>query len=394
MLQGPLLLSGLLHDVAKSSGTAHSRVGAEQTSAVLTRLGYAEKDVALAEWLVRHHLLLSEIAYQRDLHDPATHAQLRAVLPDRRHLDALLQITWADTRATNPGRATSWKRALLEQAWHVAKGALADSAGNAPDDLVGATRARVEALLGSELPRAQLEPLVARVFDKSLHDPGVLSRYRPEDLAIHALLLGRLMASLESGEERFVSDFRVLTAGGVSRWTVCAEDRPGLFGLLAGALSTCGLNIVEADTHTRSDGICVDSFSVVNEEGAPVEDSERWARLEDIASRALAGRLDIPAALRSLGVQAGADRRPAEVSVRNNLSEWATVVEVLAADRPGLVFDITQVFGEFRLDLRLAKISTRHDLASDTFYVVGRGGRKVGQRRIRELARALEVSCR
>ena len=393
VIQGPLILAGLLHDVAKASGTAHSRVGAQQTSAVLTRLGYSQEDTAFAEWLVRHHLLLSDVAYQRDLNDPATHAQLRAVLPDRRHLDALLQLTWADTRATNPSRATSWKKALLEQAWHAARNALSEAAGDTPEDLFGATRARVEALLGSELSRAELEPLVARVFDKSLGDPGVLSRYRPEDLALHALLLGRLSQPSEDGLTSFVSDLRVLTAGGVSRWTVCAEDRPGLFGLLAGALSTCGLNIVEADTHTRSDGICVDSFAVVDEEGAPVEDGERWTRLEDIASRALSGRLDIPAALRALRVQTEVDRRPAEVSVRNNLSEWATVVEVVAADRPGLVFDITQVFGEFRLDLRLAKISTRQDLASDTFYVVGRGGRKVGQRRLRQLARALEVSC-
>jgi [protein-PII] uridylyltransferase len=77
-------------------------------------------------------------------------------------------------------------------------------------------------------------------------------------------------------------------------------------------------------------------------------------------------------------------------AVRNDLSDVATVVEVVTPDRTGLVYDITRVLLEFRLDLRVAKIATRVDLASDTFYVVGRGGRQLGRRRCRQLELALE----
>ncbi len=52
--------------------------------------------------------------------------------------------------------------------------------------------------------------------------------------------------------------------------------------------------------------------------------------------------------------------------------------------------DITRVFLERGLDLQVAKIATRHDLASDAFYVVNRFGRKLGRKSCRDLATVLE----
>ena len=387
-----LILAGLLHDIAKAHGTAHSRVGAETARTVLHRLGFGEPDVASVEWLVRHHLLLSDVAYHRDLHDPATLANLRAVIPDDSHLDSLFTLTWADTRATNPKLATSWKRALLEQTWRAARrgdsdGMAGGAAPLAPDESV---RARLEAQLCAELPRSEVLPLLHSLLDDPLIPPDHLRRYSVPDLAVHAVLLFRIG---QAGAPDFTTPRRQDAAAAVTRWTVCAPDRVGLFGLLCGSLSAAGLNIVTADTITRSDDLCIDTFSVVDQQGRPITDEGRWRRVERLLGRVLAEDYSLETALAELrppeGMIPEASGRGRVVTVSNDLSERATVVEVVTLDRPGLVYDITRVLTDFRLDLRVAKIATRHDLASDTFYVVGRGGRQVGARRRSHLARVL-----
>jgi len=386
-----LILAGLLHDIAKAHGTAHSRVGAELARSVLHRLGYAEADVASVEWLVRHHLLLSDVAYHRDLHDPATLANLRAVIPDDSHLDSLFILTWADTRATNPKLATSWKRALLEQTWRAARrgesdGVVPGADSLAPDESV---RAKLEAQLSAEIPRNEVLPLLHLLLDDPLIPTDHLRRYSVPDLAVHAVLLFRIG---QSDAPEFTTHKRQDVAAAVTRWTVCAPDRVGLFGLLCGSLSAAGLNIVTADTITRSDGLCIDTFSVVDGQGRPISDEGRWRRVERLVGRVLAKEYSLEAALAEIRPPEGAmpgSGRGRLVTVSNDLSERATVVEVVTSDRPGLVYDITRVLTDFRLDLRVAKIATRHDLASDTFYVVGRGGRQVGARRRSHLARVL-----
>ena len=77
------------------------------------------------------------------------------------------------------------------------------------------------------------------------------------------------------------------------------------------------------------------------------------------------------------------------VVVDDTVSDVATVVEVVVEDRPGLVWLITRELTRLELDVRVAKIATRMDLASDTFYIVDRNGEKLGPERGDALRRAL-----
>ena len=80
------------------------------------------------------------------------------------------------------------------------------------------------------------------------------------------------------------------------------------------------------------------------------------------------------------------------VEVRNDLSDVATVVEVVVQDRPGLVWELSRALSDADLDVRTAKIATRMDLASDTFYVVDADGRPLDDARSERLA--LELRAR
>ena len=381
--RGPLIMAGLLHDIAKGRGGAHSRVGADLAVKVLKRMSWDEGEIARVKWLVLHHLALVETAYHRDLFDPETRRRLQSVVPDRAHLDDLMALTWADTRGTNPSLLNSWRQSLLEQAYGVAVQILDPEA--AEEDAT-ALRDNVEDLLVAEIGRRAALPVAERFF--AGEDAGSFTRNPPEDLAEQALLLDRL------GDQPFVSEGRPRYALGVSVWVVVAPDRPGLLWRLAGALAAASLSIAAAEARTRSDGIAVDTFYVTDARGRVVEDARRWKAVDRFVAIALRSPDELDEAVKHARRQARTPKQPGamelqRVVVSNDQADRATLVEVVTPDRPGLVYDLARSLAEHSLDLRVAKISTRHDLASDTFYVTNAQGRRLSKRECRRLEASL-----
>ncbi len=394
--RGPLVLAALLHDVAKKHGSAHSRVGAEWIPKIMGRMGWDQPAIERTAWLVRHHLVLPDTAYHRDVYDPVTQAELAAIVPGRAWLDDLMALTFADTRATNPELWTNWKQSLIEEAYGAALVALDLDQTGASLPTVNATRARVEALLLPEVGRKRARELVTMLCDVEVKgQPRYLERTAPEQLATHAILLDQLQHALEHAKVApFLSHVRHLPDRGVSEWTVASADQRGLFSLLAGVLGACGLSIVSAAAVTRMDDTVIDTFWVTDLQGRLPEKSRAWKRIDKTLGAVARGEQDLEdllAAARKAAPppkEAGA-KSLAAVVVSNEMSEQSTVVEVVTQDRIGLLHDITAVLRDFDLDLTVARIATRHDMASDTFYVVSQRGKKLGARRCRQLQAAL-----
>ena len=71
-------------------------------------------------------------------------------------------------------------------------------------------------------------------------------------------------------------------------------------------------------------------------------------------------------------------------------STTATVVEVHARDRSGVLYRLSRAFAELDLDVRTAKIQTMGDLIVDAFYVTHADGALVTDPQLRaELERSL-----
>ena len=392
-----LILAALFHDIAKSHGAAHSRVGAEWMPTILGRLGWETAEIDRVRWLVQHHLVLSETAYHRDVHDPRTLAALAAIIPDRSHMDDLMALTFADTRATNPELWSSWKQSLLEGAYRAAVVALDPTAPEGTLADINVVAAQVEALLLPEVGRKRAPMLVRRLLDAPVRgQPRYLERSSSETLATHAILLDQLVHGEEhAASTPFISHVRHDPDRGASEWTVATRDRRGLFSLLAGVLGSCGLSIVAAAAVTRSDGVVIDTFWVTEARGRSVVDGKRWRRVDRTLSAVARGEKNLDDLLQKARSSAPPTTSPgalglARVEVSNDISERSTVVEVVTHDRVGLLHDITAILRDFQLDLIVARISTRHDMASDTFYVVDQRGRKLSQRRGRLLRKELE----
>ncbi|WP_345397850.1 [protein-PII] uridylyltransferase [Nonomuraea salmonea] len=307
-----LLIAALLHDVGKGWPGDHSATGEVVVRDIATRIGLPSADVETLATVVRHHLLLPETATRRDLDDPVTIEKVAGTVGSREVLDLLAALAVADGIATGPAAWNSWKAGLVA-------------------DLVRRVRS---VLAGSPPPK-----------------PPTLS---PE----------------QAGLARHGGGAVRVHGGAV---TVVAPDRVGLLWSAAGVLSAHRL-VVRSASSASAGSTAVIEFSVIPEYGSPPDP----ATLEADLRLVLAGRLDIEQRLARRARAVRPPRvpvAPPRVTLVDDASATATVVEVRAHDRPGLLWRIGRAFGECGLDVRAARVETLGAEAVDVFYVVDRAGR-------------------
>jgi len=310
-----LLLAGLLHDIGKGWPGDHSITGEVVARDVGLRMGLPGPDTELVAAAVRHHLLLPVVATRRDLDDPVTVKQVAAAVPSRALLELLHALAIADGLATGPAAWNDWKATLVA-------------------DLVR----RVTAVLAGQ-PMPGPAPL------------------RDDQLALAAA--GSPGATMRGSEV-----------------TVVAPGRPDLLWRAAGVLASHRLAVRSANATSVAD-TAVTVFDVEPEFGEPPDATLVTADLR----RMLQGRLDVSDRL-ECRVRAAAPRPttgrgaiPApRVTLVDDASETATVVEVRAHDAPGLLWRVGRALGECGLDVRAARVETLGAEVVDVFYVTDSRG--------------------
>ncbi|MFL6108276.1 MAG: [protein-PII] uridylyltransferase [Marmoricola sp.] len=165
-----------------------------------------------------------------------------------------------------------------------------------------------------------------------------------------------------------------------SEVTVLARDRVGLLADTAAMLALQRVSVRAARVWTE-DGIGVSVWQVAR---TGLEASVLRQRLETIID----GRLD-PA--QRLGMAEGAELAPIVV-VHPEASTRATVLEVRAADRPGVVYLVCAALAGLGLTVSSAHVDTLGPQAVDVFYVQESGAGVLGDERAAEAARAVRAA--
>ena len=320
-----LVVGTLLHDLGKGSSGDHTDNGVALAQSIGPRLGFSPLDTGVLVDMVRHHLLLPDVATRRDLSDDATITAVAAAARSTIVLELLHALTEADSLATGASAWGSWKAELVAL--------LADKAAHV--------------LGGGDVSEVTWRPF-------------------PTDEVLAMMAAGTVGIS--------TSDDRIVTV---------APDRPGLFSRVAGVLSLHGLDVLSADAHSDADvgggpAMAANEFRLVIPKPAI-----SWPKVVADLHRALDGQLAIEARLaerartyRRRGALA-AGETTASVRVDNLASSNATVVEVHALDRVGVLYRITKALAELGLDIRHAKVQTLGPEVIDSFYVQTVAGTKL-----------------
>jgi [protein-PII] uridylyltransferase len=385
-----LFLAMLLHDTGKGGEGGQERAGARAARLACERMGLQPARVELVGWLVEHHLLMSDVAQKRDISDARTISAFAQVVENPERLRLLLVLTVADIRAVGPGVWNGWKGQLLRDLYGSTEALFRGGRGSDPaillrqDQKAAADWAR-EKLCSETYPT---DPWVEE-WARQMED-AYFNAFSTEEHAAHYQL-----ARKSTGPARASASARVLSGHNTTEIAVAARDRRGLFADLAGCIAAVGANIVGARVYTSTAAQALDIFQLQAATGGPfgADNPLLLARLTEALERTARGEGQAGEPRRPLDQgRTAAFAVPAAVSVDNEASEAATVVEVSGRDRPGLLEALARILADRELQLVSAHVDGYGERAVDAFYVTRNHHKLTSARAIGELKQALTAA--
>ncbi len=362
-----LYVALLLHDIGKGRREDHSIVGARIARKVAPRLGLDTEESATVEWLVRHHLLMSDMAQKRDIADPRTVRDFAKAVQTKERLDLLTVLTVCDIRGVGPGTWNNWKAALLRALYRQTRRGMETGL----EDL---NRSRREQEAHKEL-RAALPDWSEDELEREIE------RHYPtywQGLHITAqVVFANMLRDLDPAEIRI--DLHPDEDRDATRALFAMVDHPGIFARLAGALALVGANVVDARSYTTKDGYATSAFWIQDADGSPYE-AERLERLTRMIHKTLKGEVvarDEMVSRDKIKKRERAFHVKTSVSFDNDGSDIYTLIEVDTRDRPGLLFDLARTLAASHVQIASAVVATYGEQVVDTFYVKDMFGLKL-----------------
>jgi [protein-PII] uridylyltransferase len=408
-----LFFATLLHDVGKAiGGTDHSVRGAAMARPILERLGFTPDDVDAACHLIQKHLVMYHVATRRDLEEPVTVLEFIGEVRGREGLRDLYLLTVADLSTTSPTSMTTWKARMLDELYLATDVTLVGEEGESQRatviDMADArwSHAALDVQSAAEaMPAESEEERAARRgfladYLESMPERYVLAN-APEAIAAHAELARR-----HHGEPVAVAVVPSRHPAAVEI-AVVALDRPGLLAAITAALAASRLEVHAAQIHTRrvpGDGVQAVDLFWVRDRGDGLDGVARSIpKLGRDIAMVLAGDVSATELARNRGGGSLRERAAPpvriEVSIDDRASPRHTVIEVLARDRSGLLFAVSDALYRLGLSIAVAKINTEGMRVADVFYVSEQDGGKIApgkrsaevHRRLVEVLEGLEV---
>jgi [protein-PII] uridylyltransferase len=336
----------MLHDIGKGSGQEHVGESLRIAELALARLETPAEDRAMVNFLIGHHLDLSAAMNGRDLDDQATARDLASRIGTLERLRLLTLMTFADIAAVNPTAMSPWRVELLWKLYLTAHKEL--------------TR---------ELETERIPAAAARAPDAAEFLDGLPTRYLRTHSEAEVEEDLELVRQSRNGAGIAVG---LVRRGGAWRVTLVAQDREGLFAAVAGTLAAFGLDILKAEAFANRQGLILDTFIFSDPHRTLELNPPEIDHLRDTLTRVALGKLDVDRLLRDRPKPRVASRhscvRP-KIAFNNEASQAATLIEIVAEDRPGLLYDLSGAITSAGCNIEVVLIDTEAHKALDVFYV-------------------------
>ena len=366
-----LVIAGLYHDIGKGRGGDHSELGAIDVENFAMNHGFSNRETKLLIWLVKNHLFMSRVAQREDISDPEVIANFARHVGDETRLNLLFTLTTADILATNPTLWNNWRASLMRQLYNSTRKLFRRGLNNVvdPQELIQETKDGASMLLhtsGHDFP--EYEPLWEDLGD------SYFLRETAEDVAWHTGLL----LENDSSDKPLVS-IKPYVHYDRERATVAfirTTRSSFLFYSAATAIGNAGLNIQDARLYDTKEFSFLTLY-ILDESATPFnDDTSRVKRLEKTLLQQLATDHHC-SSIRSNRTTRRLKQFPVKTQTSLNTVNGQSVLEVITADRAGLLATIAEMLVKHHLILKSAKITTLGERVEDLFVIENTDGSPV-----------------
>jgi [protein-PII] uridylyltransferase len=155
------------------------------------------------------------------------------------------------------------------------------------------------------------------------------------------------------------------------------------------------MNILKAEAFANRRGLILDTFTFTDPSRTLELNPSETDRLRTTTERVIGGKTDVRALLRNRP-KPSLPSRNARIQTRvvfdGVASSTATLVEIVAEDRPGLLYDLASAFATNGCNIEVVLIDTQAHKAIDVFYVTAAGG-KIEPAQQQVLEQGLRRAC-
>ena len=327
----------LLHDTGKGRKQDHSEVGTKLIIPFLKNLKLPTQQYERGALLVRHHILMSNVAYRENLYHEKTLYQFMSKIKTPENLTLLYILTYADINGVGPGTYTSFGANLLHELY--------------------------EASLEIASQNARITDAIKRVNKEKrlLNDPEftVLSKVEQKKiLSIESNLFffkhtpGDILAISKEAFQCQTFTYQLNIDGGLIIHIF--RKIPLNLGYLLGKLSY--LDVASMDIFTLFDGIKYFKIEFLQR---PREGT--MEQIEMIVEEAfdMTKKIDLPKPI----------IKPSEITIDCDHSIHYAQLNLNTANQRGLLAYFVQCFDEANINIATAKIHTNKNMTRDHFLI-------------------------
>ncbi|MDE3056956.1 MAG: [protein-PII] uridylyltransferase [Bacteroidota bacterium] len=368
-----LYLAILFHDIEKPHGIPDHEVrGVETAHRILQRLHFHDEHDDVA-FLIRNHLMMEQVAFRRNISDPATVAEFAQQFETPEQLDLLFVLTYCDLSAVNKNVWTNWKELLLQELYLRARDVLERhlAVPEAISFQQEQYQKSVQTLVGRisrELPRSDVE-----LHFSSIQNEAYVQAFTHDEITEHIKQIRRL--DIEKRTDGAPISTIIANENSHSTVTAITRDAPFLLSNLCGVLTANDASIFDAQIFTRDDGTVIDQFRVTDVLTKSCLRGEQAEKIRRDFDDMMHSTVSIEHLFEKHHRRWKRRQKPLlhpniRIDVTFEDAPDCTIIDVYAPDTTGFLYKVTRAISKLGLSITFAKIATRVDGIVDSFYVV------------------------
>lgn len=356
-----LYFAAFFHDIGKGQGGDHSLIGEKIALQFCRLMKFNNKESNLITWLVKTHLLMSQIAQKKDISNPQTIKEFSNFVKTKTRLNALYLLTGADIRGTSPNVWNQWKATLLKDLYYQSINYLDDQLKDV-DEIIKIRK-------NNALNRLTKSYSILAKNTKPLWDSlgnNYFYRFDENDIVWHSRILLKQFNS-----RRTLVRARHAPDGNGIEVLIFRKDSENIFIKASQFFANHNFDVMQAKIYTTKDDFALDVFNILVET-ENLSYKHLFEFIEKELTKILNSKFKVIDISNSPSRQAKHHKIDSSILFKKINKDYEFIITT--DSRQGLLFKLSNEINKLNLSIEHAKINTLGGRVEDSFILKSKKG--------------------